>query len=263
MDGNKMKKRILLTNDDGVYSDGLRAMWKQLKKSGDVAVVVPETEKSAVAHAINLFAPLKIRHIRVEKGLEAYVVNGTPVDCVKIAVNSILKSKPDILVSGINPCSNLGMDILYSGTVSAAAEGAILGIPSISASIDGCKNFNFDSAASVVIEIIKKLDRSNLPRDTILNVNVPDMRLSEIKGIKLTYQSEARFEEEYEERKDPRGSSYFWLKGIFRIVDGEKGSDVETVKNGYVSITPLHLNLTDRRFLASLKKKKFEKFRLK
>ena len=258
-----MKKRILLTNDDGVYSDGLKAMWKHLRKLGDVDVVVPETEKSAVAHAINLFAPLKIRHITIEKGFEAHVVNGTPVDCVKIAVNSILKRKPDILVSGINPCSNLGMDVLYSCTVSAAAEGAILGIPSISASIDGCKNFNFDSAASVVIEIVKKMDKVKLPKDTILNVNVPDKPLPEIKGVKLTYQSEARFEEEYEERQDPRGSSYFWLKGIFRIVDGEKGSDVETVKNGFVSITPLHLNLTDRRFLSSLKKSKFENFRLK
>lgn len=258
-----MKKRILLTNDDGVYSDGLKSIWKYLTKLGDVDVVVPETEKSAVAHAINLFAPLKIRHITIEKGFNAHVVNGTPVDCVKIAVNSILKKKPDILVSGINPCSNLGMDVLYSGTVSAAAEGAILGIPSISASIDGCRNFNFDSAAAVVVEIIKKLDRVNLPKDTILNVNIPDLTLSEIKGVKLTYQSEARFEEEYEERQDPRGSSYFWLKGIFRTVDGEKGSDVETVKNGFVSITPLHLNLTDRRFLSSLQKSKFEKFRLK
>lgn len=258
-----MGKRILLTNDDGLYSEGLKVLWEHLRKLGEVCVVVPETEKSAVAHAINLFTPLKIRHIEMERGLEVYVVNGTPVDCVKIGVNSILKKKPDMLVSGINPYSNLGMDILYSGTVSAAAEGAILGIPSISVSLDGCQNFHFNSAAAIAVEIIKKMQKTPFPKDTILNINIPNMPVPEIKGVRLTYQSEARFQEEYEERKDPRGGSYFWLKGIFREVDGEKGSDVETVKNGYVSITPLHLNLTDRSFLSALKKKKFEDLHLK
>jgi len=258
-----MGKKILLTNDDGLYSEGLRVLWEHLVEIGDVCAVVPETEKSAVAHAINLFTPLKIRHIKMERGFEAFVVNGTPVDCVKIGVNSILKRKPDILVSGINPYSNTGMDVLYSGTVSAAAEGAILGIPSISVSIDGCKNFHFDSAAAITIRILKKMEETPFPKDTILNVNIPNMPQNEIKGVRLTYQSEARFQEEYEERKDPRGGSYFWLKGVFRHVDGEKESDVETVKGGYVSITPLHLNLTDRSFLSELKKKKFEDIKLK
>jgi 5'-nucleotidase len=255
--------RILLTNDDGVYSEGLKVIWKYLKEMGDVCVVVPETEKSAVAHAINLFAPLKIRHVKIKRGFDAYVVNGTPVDCVKIGVKYILKKKPDVLVSGINPCFNLGMDVLYSGTVSAAAEGAILGIPSISVSTDGNKNPHFCSSAAVVTGIVKKLDKISLPKDTILNINVPNMYTSKIKGVRLTYQSEARFEEEYEERKDPRGGVYFWLKGFFREVYGEKGSDVEAVKNNYVSITPLHLNLTDRSFLSALKKKKFEGLCLK
>jgi 5'-nucleotidase len=238
-------------------------MWGYLKRLGNISVVVPETEKSAVAHAINLFTPLKIRNIEIEKGWKAYVVNGTPVDCVKIGVNSILKKKPDILVSGINPCFNLGMDVLYSGTVSAAAEGAILGIPSISISIGGYQNLHFNSAAAIAVEVIKKIDKNPFPKDTILNLNIPNLPANEIKGVRLTYQSEARFKEEYEERKDPRGGSYFWLKGIFQEVDGEKGSDVETVKNGYVSITPLHLNLTDRNFLSRLKKEKFEEIHFK
>lgn len=155
------------------------------------------------------------------------------------------------------------MDVLYSGTVSAAAEGAILGIPSISVSIDGCQNFHFNSAAAITVGIIKKIQKTPFPKDTILNVNIPNKPIQEIKGVRLTYQSEARFQEEYEERKDPRGGSYFWLKGVFRHTDGEKGSDVEAVKNGFVSITPLHLNLTDHNFLSALKKKKFEDLQLK
>jgi len=254
-----MKRVILLTNDDGVYAEGLRVLWKALKKIGDVCVVVPETEKSAVAHAINLYTPLKIRQVLIEKGFEAYVVNGTPVDCVKIGVNSILKKKkPDMVVSGINPCSNMGMDILYSGTVSAAAEGAILGIPAISVSLDGGKGYYFTTAAELTLKIIKKLQKIEVPPDTVININVPDLPISKIKGVHLTYQSKARYEEEYEERKDPRGNSYYWLKGVFRRIDREKGSDVETVKNGYVSITPLHLDLTNHKFLSYLKNSGFE-----
>ncbi|HNS32775.1 MAG TPA: 5'/3'-nucleotidase SurE [bacterium] len=255
--------RIFLTNDDGVYSEGLKVLWKHLKKLGEISVVVPENEKSAVAHAINLFSPLKIRHIKVEGKFDAYIVNGTPVDCVKIGVSSILKYKPDFLISGINPGANIGMDVLYSGTVSAAAEGAILGIPSIAVSIDAYKNFDFDTAASITVRIIKKIRETGLPADTILNINIPNCGKEMIKGVRATYQSESRFEEEYEERQDPRGNSYFWLKGFFREAGSEKGSDVDALKNRYVSVTPLNLNLTDHRFLARLKKDKFENVKIK
>jgi 5'-nucleotidase len=250
--------RILLTNDDGLYSDGLKILWNHLVKLGEVSVIVPETEKSAVAHAINIFSPLKIRHLDIEGGFKAFVVNGTPVDCVKIGVSSILKEKPDLLVSGINPGANIGMDVLYSGTVSAAAEGAILGIPSIAVSVDASGDFEFDSAASVTSRIIRGLSRMKMPKDTMLNINVPNCKADRIRGIKVTYQSESRFEEEYEERSDPRGNSYFWLKGIFKEVDGENGSDAEAVRNCFVSVTPLHLNLTDRDFRNTMKKDKFE-----
>jgi len=256
-------KTILLTNDDGIYSEGLKVLWKYLKRIGNVYVVVPETEKSAVAHAINLFTPLKIKKIKIENGYDAWIVNGTPVDCVKIGVNYLLKKKPDMVISGINPQSNMGMDILYSGTVSAAAEGAILGIPSIAVSLDGERKNNFTTAAEVTLKIIKKLEKIDIPPDTVININVPDVPLSKIKGIRLTYQSRARYEEEYEERKDPRGGSYYWLKGVFRRVDGEKGSDVETIKSGYVSVTPLHLDLTNHSFLSHLQDKGFEDISLK
>ncbi|MCX8082163.1 MAG: 5'/3'-nucleotidase SurE [bacterium] len=247
-------KTVLLTNDDGVYSEGLKVLWKYLKTRYNVYVVVPETEKSAIAHAINLFVPLKIKKVAVEKGYKGWIVNGTPVDCVKIGVSSILKKKPDMVVSGINPQSNMGMDILYSGTVSAAAEGAILGIPSFAVSLDCGKSYCFDTAAKMALKIIKDMEDIKIPPDTIININVPDRPLSKIKGICVTYQSKARYEEEYEERKDPRGNSYYWLKGIFRRLDNEKESDVEKVKEGYVSVTPLHLDLTNYRFFLYLQK---------
>lgn len=247
-------KTILLTNDDGIYSDGLKVLWRYLKKRYNVCVVVPETEKSAVAHAINLFAPLKIKRINTDKGYDGWIVNGTPVDCVKIGVSSILKKKPDIVVSGINPRSNMGMDIFYSGTVSAAAEGAILGIPSFAVSLDCEKRYCFDTAAKITLKIIKKMEGIKIPPDTIININVPDLPLSKIKGVRITYQSKARYEEEYEERIDPRGNSYYWLKGVFRRINNERGSDVEAVKKGYVSITPLHLDLTNHNFLLSVQK---------
>lgn len=248
------KKTILLTNDDGIYSDGLKVLWRYLKKRYNVCVVVSETEKSAIAHAINLFAPLKIKEISIGKGFNGWIVNGTPVDCVKIGVSSILKKKPDMVVSGINPQSNMGMDILYSGTVSAAAEGAILGIPSFAVSLDCNKKYCFDTAAEITLLILKKMEGIKIPSDTVININVPDVPLSKIKGISFTYQSRARYEEEYEERIDPRGNAYYWLKGVFRRINDEKGSDVEAVKRGYVSITPLHLDLTNYNFLSTLQK---------
>ncbi|MDD3725988.1 MAG: 5'/3'-nucleotidase SurE [Candidatus Ratteibacteria bacterium] len=248
-------KTILLTNDDGIYSEGLLVLWRYLKKRYNVCVVVPETEKSAVAHAINLFIPLKIKKISVKRGLDGWLVNGTPVDCVKIGVSAILKKRPDIVVSGINPQSNMGMDILYSGTVSAAEEGALLGIPSFAVSLDSNKRYYFDTAAEITLRIIKKMEGIKIPPDIVININVPDMPISKVKGIRLTYQSKARYEEEYEKRTDPRGNSYYWLKGVFKKVNNEKGSDVDAVKQGYISITPLHLDLTSYSLLSYLQKK--------
>ncbi|MCM8772480.1 MAG: 5'/3'-nucleotidase SurE [Candidatus Omnitrophica bacterium] len=252
--------KILLTNDDGIFSEGLRAIYKKLKEIADVFVVVPETEKSATSHSINLLSPLRVKKVKVN-GITCYIVSGTPVDCVKIGIKELIKEKIDMVVSGINPGPNLGMDILYSGTVSAASEGAILGIPSISISIADYKNFNFKTAAEISLRIIKKIKSIKFPKDTILNVNIPNKEIDEIKGIKITYQSESRFNEEYEKRVDPRGNIYFWLKGFFEEKIDEMESDVSAIKNDYVSITPLHLNLTDYKFLENLKSIKFENFK--
>jgi len=244
--------KVLITNDDGIFSDGLKVLLNCLPSSVEKIIVVPEIESSAIAHAINLFNPLRMRKIALFYS-QCYIVNGTPVDCVKIGVKEILKKNPDFVISGINLGPNLGMDILYSGTVAAAAEGAILGIPSIAISIADYKNFDFNSVEKIIKKIWKNLMKIKLPEDTILNVNIPNIPFEKIKGIKTTYQSKSRFKEEYEKRKDPRGTPYFWLKGIFKI-KGEKGSDVEAIKNGFISITPINLDLTDYNFLEGIKK---------
>ncbi len=254
--------KILLTNDDGIFSEGLKILYENIKKIATVYVIVPETERSATSHSINLLNPLRVNEVKIDK-FKCWVINGTPVDCVKIGIKELIKDKIDMVVSGINPGPNLGMDILYSGTVSAAGEGAILGIPSISISIADYKNFKFNSAARITLKILKKLEKIEFPKDTILNINIPNKELNEIKGIKITYQSESRFDEKYERRTDPRGNIYFWLKGSFKEAKGEKESDVNAVKNGYVSITPINLNLTDYLFLNKLKSIKFEKISFK
>ncbi|MCM8803956.1 MAG: 5'/3'-nucleotidase SurE [Candidatus Omnitrophica bacterium] len=254
--------KILLTNDDGIFSKGLIILEKYLRKIAQVYVVVPETEKSAVSHSINLLNPIRVRKINMNDFFY-YIVSGTPVDCVKIGIKELIKEKIDMVISGINLGPNLGMDILYSGTVSAACEGAILGIPSISISIAGYRNFNFELSAKISLKIIEKIKSIKFPKDTILNINIPNRKINEIRGIKITYQSESRFNEEYEKRTDPRGNIYFWLKGSFKEIRNEKESDVDAVKNGYVSITPLQLNLTNYYFLNQMKLKKFEKIRLK
>lgn len=251
------KMRMLLTNDDGVFSEGIRVLYKYLKNLGKIYVVVPETEKSATSHSINLSFPLRVNEIKMDN-FSCYIVNGTPVDCVKIGIKKIIKDKIDFVISGINRGPNLGMDILYSGTVAAAFEGAILGIPSLAISIADYKNFKFETAASITVKILEKLKEIKFPQDTILNINIPNKNINEIKGIKITYQSKARFEEKYEKRKDPRGNVYFWLKGNFKEIEGEKESDVEAIKTGYVSITPLHLDLTNFSFLNQLKEKNIE-----
>ncbi len=253
---------ILLTNDDGVFSDGLKILLKYLKGYYNIYVVVPETEKSAMSHSINLFNPLRVKEIKIDNFLY-YVISGTPVDCVKIGVKELIKKRIDMVISGINSGPNLGMDILYSGTVSAACEGAILGIPSISISIADYKDFKYEDSAKITLKLIEKIRNIKFPRDTILNINIPNKKIEEIKGIKITYQSESRFNEEYERRIDPRGNLYFWLKGNFKEVEKEEGSDVDAVKNGYVSITPINLNLTDFSFLKKLKSTGFEELNFK
>ena len=245
-----MPPTILISNDDGINSEGLHKLHETLKGLGEVFVVAPDRDQSAVSHSLSLYRPLRIEQISDN----VYTVDGTPTDCVNIAVNGILKDrKIDIVVSGINKGENLGDDITYSGTVSAAMEGALLGVPSIAVSLATKVDFNFEAAAHYAKLIAEYVLRSNLPPATILNVNVPHMPMGDIRGVLVTRQGKRVYGEPIVEKVDPRGKKYYWIGGYeLGSVDIEN-SDITAVKDGYVSVTPISLDLTDYGFLDKLR----------
>lgn len=232
---------ILVTNDDGVYSPGIQILAKTLKVLGDVYVVAPDRERSAVSHSLTLHRPLHADEIKER----IYSVNGTPTDCVNIGVNGILKIKPDLVVSGINKGANLGEDITYSGTVMAAIEARIIGISSIAVSSVASENFLFQEAASFALILSKVILEKGLSEDTLLNVNLPNLPLSEIRGVKITKQGKRIYGDIVTEIVDPRGKKHFWLGG--NKISWEKGenTDFDAIHKGYISITPLHVDLTN------------------
>jgi 5'-nucleotidase len=235
------KPRILLTNDDGVNADGLQVLYKALKGIGEVTIVAPDSERSAVGHAITLSDPLRVKPI--EKNI--YSTTGTPADCVKLAVRAILKQKPDIVISGINLGPNTGYSVLYSGTVSGATEGVILGIPSIAVSLGTFTDPDYSVAAQYAKKIALKVLKEGLPQGTLLNVNVPAIPAKKIKGVKITRQSKTSVIEKFDKRIDPRKHIYYWLAGEVIDLQGEQGSDIDAINNGYISITPLHCDMTE------------------
>ncbi len=241
---------VLLTNDDGIFSRGLQSLYHALKVLGRVTVVAPDRERSTVSHAITLDRPLRVR----KEGEDMFSVDGTPADCVNLAVNGLLDERPDFVVSGINHGENLGHDVLYSGTVSAAFEGALFGIPSLAISIVARENFMFEAACDVAVRMVKLALEFGLPDDTILNVNVPNLPIKEIKGIRVTKQGKRIYEGLVTEKIDPRGRKYYWIGGDDLGFLEEEGSDFEAVNRGFVSVTPLHLDLTNYRALETLKK---------
>ena len=245
-----MPPTILISNDDGINSEGLHKLHETLKELGEVFVVAPDRDQSAVSHSLSLYRPLRIEQISDN----VYTVDGTPTDCVNIAVNGILKDREiDIVVSGINKGENLGDDITYSGTVSAAMEGALLGVPSIAVSLATKVDFNFEAAAYYAKLIAEYVLRSNLPPATILNVNVPHMPKGDIRGVLVTRQGKRVYGEPIVEKVDPRGKKYYWIGGYeLGSVDIEN-SDITAVKDGYVSVTPISLDLTDYGFLDKLR----------
>ncbi len=249
--------RILLTNDDGINAEGLYELYLRLRKSFEVSICAPDAEKSAIGHAITLNRPLRIKKVYRNKKFYGHSVDGTPADCVKIAVRSILKQKPQLIISGINHGPNLGSDIMYSGTVSAATEGMILGIPSIAVSLTTYENHNFDFAVNFVYSMVKKIKRKGLPQGTLLNVNIPSVKKSKIRGVMLTKQGKSLYQEEFIRRDDPRGNSYYWLTGKVKWLAKPAGSDIKAVEECYVSITPLQFDLTDHKAIDDLKKMNF------
>ncbi len=242
-----MPPLILITNDDGIQAPGLWILLRNLKSLGEIYVVAPDTERSAVGHAITLTAPLRVdRYISPgAEDVNAFSSTGTPADCVKLAVKAILPRKPDLVISGINPGANTGLYVLYSGTVSAATEGMILGIPSIAISLDTWHKPDFTRAGTFAREIAQKVLKEGLPDGSILNVNVPALPDSQIRGVRLTRHGRAVYNEEFHKRSDPRGRTYYWMSGARAEFSEDQDTDTEALKAGYISVAPLQFNLTD------------------
>jgi 5'-nucleotidase len=245
--------RILLTNDDGVNAQGLAAAADALADLGEVTIVAPDMERSGVAHSISLAQPLRIRRVYHGEAFFGYAVSGSPVDCVKLACSEVLDAPPDLLVSGINLGPNAAINVLYSGTVAAAIEGAMLGIPSVAFSLDETERPDFDQAARVAREVLQRVLDDGFPAHTLLNVNIPGLPRSQIKGIRVTHQSRTRYEDAYDRRYDPWGRTYYWIaaEGHARGHSGAD-SDLGALERGYVSVTPLHFDLTNHETLAEL-----------
>jgi len=255
----KNNYKILVTNDDGIYAPGIMALVQAMQSLGDVTVVAPDMEKSAVGHAITISDPLRVTEVEREGKFFGYAVNGTPADCVKLAVKAILKEKPHIVVSGINPGPNTGINAIYSGTVSAATEGTFMGIPSFAVSISSFQTTDFSYAKKIAIMIAEKVLQNGLPKGTVLNINIPHLPESEIKGILVTKQGKGKFDEFFDKRIDPYKRVYYWLSGKKMILDTDHDVDDVAVNNKYVAVTPLHYDLTDYKTLEKLKTWKIEK----
>jgi 5'-nucleotidase len=239
--------RILVTNDDGIDSEGIGELSVALSALGEVTVVAPLHEQSAVSRSITFRTPLRVtrRNLPVAG---SYAVTGTPADCVFLALHHLLDFRPDLLVSGINTGPNLGDDILYSGTVAGALEGALTGIPAVAISAGSHHNQRYDTAASWLVEFLRGRALT-LPAKTCLNINVPNVDLADIAGWRYTHQGHTHYAHKVVRRQDPSGREYFWLSGDLPKGISEPGSDVEAVSQGFVSVTPLGMDLTNRQYL--------------
>ncbi len=244
---------ILVANDDGVYAAGIRALARALKKVGRVVVVAPDQQKSAASHSLTLHRPLRIRKLATD----VYSVDGTPTDCINLGINEILKQRPDLIVSGINDGPNLGDDVHYSGTVSAAVEGGILGVPGIAMSMGSRDVIDFTPAAQFAVRLARLVLAHGLPKGIILNVNVPNLPAAKLRGHAFTKQGKRNYGDIIVEKIDPRGRKYYWIGGDEAGFVDIPGSDCNAVAEGRISITPLRVNLTDRSAFAHFKKWKW------
>jgi 5'-nucleotidase len=242
---------LLVTNDDGVHSAGLMALYRAMKDLGDAYIVAPDRERSAAGHSLTLHRPLKATEMRER----VFSINGTPTDCVTLGINKLLPERPGLIVSGINKGANLGDDITYSGTVSAAIEGTIFGIPSIAFSLPSDKHFHFDTASAVAAQIASYVLEHSLPYDTLLNVNIPNVAREMIRGIKFTRQGKRVYDGAIQEMFDPWGEKHFWIGGGKPYWERGEDTDIEAVQANFISITPIHLDLTNYDALSYFSKK--------
>lgn len=252
MNNSKDKRPLILVcNDDGIFSNGIKALMETAAEFGDVEVVAPDRQQSAVGHAITVSTPLRARVLQLDKEFSGRAVNGTPADCIKLAHNQLLDRKPDLVVSGINHGSNAGINIIYSGTVSAATEGTILGYPSIAFS---CTDFDEDAdlhgCKEAARRVIRYVLENGIQKGVTLNVNAPS---GPLKGIRWARQAKSRYVEEFEGRVDPHNRDYYWMTGKFELLEKNGGSDIDFLEKGYASITPIQYDLTARELLDSLK----------
>jgi 5'-nucleotidase len=246
------KPLILICNDDGIEADGIKALTKEIRKFADVFVAAPHTQQSAVGHSITMANPIRVRKTLMFRDFYGYAVEGTPADSVKIAVHTLLKGKKiDLVISGINQGANTAINIIYSGTVSAATEGTILGLPSIAVSLTSYTYPDFSIAAKFASRLAKIVLKNGLPKGTLLNVNVP--AISKVKGAKVTMQGKSNWDDNYEIRLDPANRQYFWLTGSMNKMDKTTDFDVKAVDEGIISVTPIHYDLTDYKFYEKMK----------
>lgn len=245
--------KVLITNDDGIASAGITALVSRIKEISEVVIVAPDTEQSAVGHAITVSFPLRVTEI----GKAGYAVSGTPADCVKLAVKEILKTPPDMVISGINLGPNTGTHIIYSGTVSAATEATILGIPAFAISLGTYINPDFSFAAEFAKRLALMIREKGLPKGVLLNVNIPAVPKDQIKGVRWTVQGETKFIGALEKRIDPRGKTYYWLTPEIVEVSGGPELDTIALRNNEISITPLHYDMTARDSLSMFSKWQF------
>lgn len=247
---------ILVTNDDGIASKGIYALAVALRPLGTVTVVAPDRQQSAVGHALTVSDPLRVTRIWRDGEFFGYAVSGTPADCVKLAIARLLDTPPDIVVSGINHGYNTGINVLYSGTVSAATEAMLLGIPAIAVSLG---SFDEDADCSVAARtaayVVERYPDLEIPPKTLLNMNVPPLLEEQIKGVRITRQGQGNWNDAYEERLDPMGRPYYWLRGIYNHLDSDPNADDVAVEQGYIAITPIRFNLTDDETIIRLKER--------
>ncbi|MBW6460204.1 MAG: 5'/3'-nucleotidase SurE [Bacteroidales bacterium] len=250
---------ILITNDDGVFAPGIRALISIMRDMGEVVVVAPDQPMSGTGHAITVRHPLRMQKIREEKGYREYSCNGTPVDCVKLGEQLVLKRKPDLLVSGINHGSNASINVIYSGTMAAVLESAIGGVPSVGFSLlDYSHHADFTPCAPYVRMITEKVLTHGLPDSVCLNVNIPAINGSDIKGIRVCRQGRSRWVEEFDSRIDPHKRDYYWLTGYFEKLEENEDTDQWALENNYVSVVPVHFDLTAHYALATLQNWKLD-----
>lgn len=236
---------VLITNDDGIRAVGMHTLARALAGITSVALVAPEQERSATGHAITLHKPLRAKQTAIP-GLDAlaWATNGTPADCVILAVFDLLPERPTLVISGINAGPNIGSDLTSSGTISGAMQGAIMGIPSIAVSVAAFEDVTFDAAAEVAVQLVGIVLRHGLPPDTLLNVNVPNLARDHIRGIAVTRQGQSRYVNPLVKRTDPRGRAYYWLGGEYAPGPDEEGTDSWALQRGMVSVTPIQMNMT-------------------